>query len=94
MCRTPCFCCYLGGAAHWGLIPVRATSICRGAAALAEFCRGGILIAGLQKSSLSPLLNLPPQVRQLVVNQVHRRNNAADRPHPEILNANPDGAVF
>ena len=33
-------------------------------------------------------------MRELVINQVHRRNNAADRPHPEILNANPDGAVF
>jgi hypothetical protein len=54
----------------------------------------GGLVAGFQKSSLSPLLNPAPQVRELVVNQVHRRNDAAHRPNPKIFNTNPDGAIF
>jgi hypothetical protein len=33
-------------------------------------------------------------MRQLVVNEVHRRNDAADRADSKIFNADPDGAVF
>lgn len=33
-------------------------------------------------------------MRQLVVNEVHRRNDAADRADSKIFNADPDSAVF
>lgn len=33
-------------------------------------------------------------MRQLVVNEVHRRNDAADRADSKIFNTDPDGAVF